>query len=44
MNKQTSRWRVIFKNYPQSYVVEHEIGLLSLHDDSSEDELLAKAK
>jgi len=44
MKKQNSRWCSIYKNYPQCYVVEHEIGLLNLHDDSSEDERLAKAK
>ena len=44
MKKQNSRWCTIFKNYPQCYVVEHEIGLLNIHDDSSEDEKLAKAK
>ena len=44
MRKQNSRWCTIFKNYPQCYVVEHEIGLLNLHDDSSEDEKLAKAE
>ena len=44
MKKQNSRWCTIFKNYPQCYVVEREIGLLNIHDDSSEDEKLAKAK
>ena len=44
MKKRNSRWATIFKNYPQCYVVEHEIGLLNLHDDSSEVEKLAKAK
>ena len=44
MKKQNSRWCTIFKNYPQCYVVEHEIGLLNIHDDSSEDERLVKAK
>jgi hypothetical protein len=44
MKKQNSRWCTIFKNYPQCYVVENEIGLLNIHDDSSEDEKLAKAK
>ena len=44
MKKQNSRWATVYKNYPQCYVVEHEIGLLNLHDDSSEDEKLVKAK
>ena len=44
MKKQNSRWCTVYKNYPQCYVVEHEIGLLNIHDDSSEDERLAKAK
>ena len=44
MKKQNSRWATIYKNYPQCYVVEHEIGLLNLHDDSSEDERQVKAK
>ena len=44
MKKQNSRWATVFKNYPQCYMVEHEIGLLNIHDDSSEDEKLAKAK
>ncbi len=44
MKKQNSRWRTVFKNWPQCYMVEHEIGLLNIHDDSSEDEKLVKAK
>ena len=44
MKKQNSRWATVFKNYPQCYMVEHEIGMLNIHDDSSEDERLAKAK
>jgi hypothetical protein len=44
MKKQNSRWATIYKNWPQCYVVEHEIGLLNIHDDSSEDERLVKAK
>ena len=44
MKKQNSRACTIYKNYPQCYMLEHEIGLLNLHDDSSEDERLAKNK
>ena len=44
MKKQNSRWCTVFKNYPQCYMVEHEIGMLNIHDDSSEDEKPAKAK
>jgi len=44
MKKQHSRACTIFKNYPQCFMLEHEIGLLNLHDDSSEDERLVKAK
>jgi len=44
LKKQNSRWATIFKNYPQCYAVEHEIGLLNIHDDSSGDERLTKAK
>jgi hypothetical protein len=44
MKKQHFRACAIFKNYPQCFMLEHEIGLLNLHDDSSEDEKLAKAK
>jgi len=44
MKKQNSRWCTVFKNYPQCYMMEHEIGLLNIHDDSSEDEKLVKAK
>ena len=44
MKKQHSRACAIFKNYPQCFMLEHEVGLLNLHDDSSEDEKLVKAK
>jgi len=44
MKKQNSRWATIYKNNPQCYAVEHEIGLLNIHDDSSGDEKLVKAK
>lgn len=44
MKKQNSRWCTVFKNFPQCYMMEHEIGLLNIHDDSSEDEKLVKAK
>ena len=36
--RQNSRACTIFKNYPQCYLLEHEIGLLNLHDDDSEKE------
>ena len=38
MKRQNSRACAIFKNYPQCYLLEHEIGLLNLHDDDSEKE------
>jgi hypothetical protein len=38
MKRQNSRACTIFKNYPQCYMLEHEIGLLNLHDDDSEKE------
>ena len=46
MKKQHSRACTIFKNYPQCYTLEHEIGLNLRDDDnsSSDDERLAKAK
>ena len=46
MKKQHSRWATVFKNYPQCYMLEHEIGLMNLHDDdnSSSDERLVRAK
>ena len=44
MKKQHPRACTIFKNYPQCFILEHEVGLLNLHDDSSEDEKLVKAK
>ena len=44
MKKQHSRWATVYKNWPQCYMLEHEIGLLNIHDDSSEDERLAKTK
>ena len=44
IKKQNSRACTVFKNYPQCYLLEHEIGLLNIHDDSSEDEMLVKAK
>ena len=31
--RQNSRWCCIFKNYPQIYMLEHEIGLLNHLDD-----------
>ena len=44
MKKQNSRWCTVFKNYPQCYMVEREVVLLNIHEDSSEDERLVKAK
>ncbi len=38
VKRQNSRACTIFKNYPQCYLLEHEIGLLNLHDDDSEKE------
>ena len=31
--RQNSRWRCIYKNYPQIHMLEHEIGLLNNLDD-----------
>ena len=37
LKKQNSRWATIFKNYPQVYTVEREMGLLNvLNDDEQE--------
>ena len=45
LKKQNSRWATIYKNYPQCYVVEREIGLLNIHDDdSSNDEAKAPVR
>jgi len=44
IKKQNSRACTVFKNYPQCYMLEHEVGLLNIHDDSSADEKLVKAK
>ena len=44
MRKQNSRWATVYKNYPQCYMVEHEVGLLNIHDDSSGDDRPAKPK
>jgi hypothetical protein len=44
MKKHNSRWCTVYKAWPQCYMVEHEIGLLSIHDDSSQDEKQVKAK
>jgi energy-coupling factor transporter ATP-binding protein EcfA2 len=38
MKRQNSRACTVFKNYPQCYMLEHEIGLLNIHDDSPEEE------
>ena len=35
MKKQHSGAATIFKNYPQRYMLEHEIGLMNLHDDDN---------
>ncbi len=42
--RQNSRVCTIYKKYPQCYMLEHEIGLLNIHEDSSEDEKLMEAK
>jgi energy-coupling factor transporter ATP-binding protein EcfA2 len=44
MKRQNSRACAIFKHYPQCYLLEHEIGLLNLHDDDSEKEESQYAK
>jgi len=44
IKKQNSRAATIYKNYPQCYMLEHEISLLNIHDDSSADEKLVKAR
>ena len=44
MRKQNSRWATVYKNYPQCYMVEHEVGLLNIHDDSSGDDRPTKPK
>jgi hypothetical protein len=33
LKRQNSRWATIFKNYPGEYMLEHEIGLISVFDD-----------
>jgi hypothetical protein len=33
-----SRWCCIFKNFPQAYMLEHEIGMMHTASDSSDDE------
>ena len=38
IKRQNSRWCCIFKNYPQIYMLEHEIGLLNTLDDDEEEE------
>ena len=37
--KQNSRWATIFKNYPQVYMVERELGLLNVLDDDEQEAL-----
>ena len=39
MKKQNSRWVTVFKNYPQVYVVEREMGLLNALNDDEQEEL-----
>ena len=39
MKKQNSRWATIFKNYPQVYMVERELGLLNVLDDDEQEAL-----
>jgi hypothetical protein len=38
LKKQNSRACTVYKNYPQCYMLEHEVGLLNIHDSDSEDE------
>jgi hypothetical protein len=38
MKRQNSRWCTIFKNYPQVFMVEHEVGLLSVMDDDDQEQ------
>ena len=44
MKKQNSRWATCYKNYPQCYLLEHEVGLLNIHDDNSDDEIKVPAR
>ena len=44
MKKQHSRACAIFENYPQCFTLEHEISLLNIHDGSSDNDGLVKAK
>ncbi len=44
IKEQHSRARTINEHYQQCLLLEHEIGVLNLHDDSSEDENLVKAQ
>ena len=39
LKKQNSRWATIFKNYPQVYMVERELGLLNVLDDDEQEAL-----
>ena len=39
LKKQSSRWATIFKNYPQVYMVERELGLLNVLDDDEQEAL-----
>ena len=36
IKKQKSRWCTIFKNYPMTYLLEHEVGLLDQDDDDAD--------
>jgi len=36
IKRQKSRWATIFKNYPMTYLLEHEVGLLDQDDDDEE--------
>jgi hypothetical protein len=42
IKRQNSRWCCIFKNYPQIYMLEHDIGLLNTLDDDEEEETGSK--
>ena len=37
IKKPKSRWCTVFKNYPMTYLMEHEVGLLDQDDDEEYD-------
>lgn len=36
MKKRNSRWCTVFKNYPQVYMMEHEVGMLNILDEDEQ--------